>query len=398
MKIIYHHRTQAEDAQGVHIRELVKAFRDLGHKVDILSLVDKKSNTEKRKEKKVWRFLREMAPAWFYEIMSVAYNAYGFVYLRRMVKANCPDLIYERYSLNTFCGILVSKLCGVPLVLEVNAPLYQEMKKLQGLRFAAIARYLERWICSNSTMTIVVTKALKNILLEEGVPEERMVVMHNGIDPERFNPSIKGERVVQQYQLQGKTVIGFVGWFRKWHGVEMLLKVIHDLKDSMDNVRLLLVGTGPAHAELHEFAEKRGLLDRVFFTGPVQQDEVVQYIAAMDIAVQISATEYACPMKLIEYMGMAKCIVAPDQPNIREVLEDGVDAKLFKPHDHNGLKMALVDVIHDKEMRKVLGEKAHAKVCVQGYLWHRNAQRTLSFVFGKNASRRENNLEKTFSV
>ena len=214
MKILYHHRTQAEDAQGIHIHEMVQAFRDLGHDVEIVALVQGERQTTQPTVPSKWKRLTELAPAWLYELMSLTYNLVGYRKLARAIKRNRPGLIYERYALNTFCGIWASRRFGIPLVLEVNAPLRYEQEQLGKLVFKKLARFSERWICSHSTRTLVVSGVMRDMLAAEGVPAEHLTVMLNGIDTRRFHANVSGEEVRQRYRLAGQTVIGFVGWFR----------------------------------------------------------------------------------------------------------------------------------------------------------------------------------------
>src|SRR6185503_19651967 len=102
-------------------------------------------------------------------------------------------------------------------------------------------------------------------------------------------------------------------------------------------VRLLMIGDGPAYPALCRYVTAHGLESAVVFTGAVKRQDIAAYIAAIDIAVQPSAPEYACPMKIFEYMGMGKCIVAPDQPNIREILEHNVNGYLFETGNRQSL-------------------------------------------------------------
>lgn len=383
MRILYHHRTQSEDAQGVHIYEMVKAFRDLGHDVDVVALVTSDQENKKQgPEQSVWGWLRRCMPNWTYELMGLAYNAYGYWNLCKKIKSDPPAFIYERYALNTFCGIWASWRFGVPLVLEVNAPLFYEQNKLGQLTFKRLARFSERWICSHSTRTVVVSKVMKEILAQEGIPEEHMTVMPNGINPDQFHPSVSGETVRQRYGLEGKLIVGFVGWFRKWHGLEMLLEIMHEAQMGQRAVRLLLVGDGPAYPDLVRYVEQYNLGSAVIFTGAIQRSEIPAYIAAMDITVQPSAPEYACPMKIIEYMGMGKCIVAPDQPNIREVLENEVTGLLFQKEDRMNLLSALIELVNDSIKREDIGRKAYQRIVEQELFWETNARRVLSLVFG----------------
>ena len=379
MKILYHHRTQAEDAQGIHIYEMVKAFRSLGHEVKMAALVTKEGDNKIQGH--LWEKVTQHIPPWIYELMSLAYNLVGYRRLAKDIKAFQPDAIYERYALNTFCGIWASKRFGIPIILEVNAPLYLEQKRFGKLAFKKLASFSERWICSNSSVTLVVSNAMKEILQAEGVDAGKMTVMPNGIDPQKFHPEISGEKIRAAYNLQGKIVIGFVGWFRKWHGLEMLLEIMNEAKLAEKNVCLLLVGDGPAFPALHAYVKTHGLEAVVKFTGPAQRAEIPACVAAMDIAVQPAANEYACPMKVFEHMGMAKCIVAPDQPNIREVLNHEQSASLFLPRNKQALQSALLRLVADAEERKRIGEAAYQSLCENKFLWQRNAELSLSLVF-----------------
>jgi glycosyltransferase involved in cell wall biosynthesis len=377
MKFIYHHRTQADDAQGVHIYEMVKAFRDLGHEVEIVALVKRDAESEQKKQGRAWEWMISRIPVWVYELMSLLYNLVGYVRLARKIRQFAPDLIYERYALNTFCGIWASRVWGLPIILEVNAPLAYEQNKLGKLAFKKLAQFSERWICSHSTVTLVVTQVMKEMLKSAGVPAEKMVVMPNGINPKVFHPNIPGGAIRRQHRLEDKIVVGFVGWFRPWHGLERLLEIMHEARLAEKNVRLLLVGDGPAFAHLQNYIEAHRLESAVMMTGPIARREIPHYIAAMDIAVQPAATAYACPMKIPEYMGMAKCISAPDQPKIREILEHGVTAWLFPPQNQNALKAALLHLIDDAVTRKNLGAMAYQRLFERGLLWQSNAARTV---------------------
>jgi glycosyltransferase involved in cell wall biosynthesis len=142
----------------------------------------------------------------------------------------------------------------------------------------------------------------------------------------------------------------------------------------------LLVGDGPAYGGLYTLAKKAGLLSNIHFTGPVLHNEIPDYIAAMDIVIQPFATEYACPMKIIEYLSMGKCIVAIDQPNIRELIEDGVTGFLF----NNAKTMAsiLAKLISHPWLRTITGQKALESIAKRELFWTANAQRTLSLIMG----------------
>ena len=108
----------------------------------------------------------------------------------------------------------------------------------------------------------------------------------------------------------------------------------------LPDVHLLIVGDGPARAAVEEAARKAGTADRVHVTGAVKRPDMPDHIAAFDIALQPAATPYASPMKVFEYLAMGKPCIACDQPNLREILDDGESGLFFTPGDHAGLAQA----------------------------------------------------------
>ena len=377
LRILYHHRTGGGDAQGIHIAKMIQAFRDLGHEVDVVGMVSPDGHAAPGRLRRMAARVRDHLPRWLYDGMSLAYNIYGFVSLARAIRRRRPELLYERYALNTLCGVWASRWFGVPLALEVNAPLYQEQRDLGGLALHRVARATQRWICSNATRTFVVTRRLGDILQADGVPAAKLTVLPNGIDPAEFDPATPGGEVRRRHHLEEAVVIGVVGWFRMWHGVELLLEAFAEAGLARHDVALLLVGDGPALSALRQSVDARGLEKHVIFTGAVSRQEIASHIAAFDVAVQPGATDYASPMKLFEYMAMGKCIVAPAQANVREVLVDGVTARLFPAGDRAALAAALRELVEAPATRAKLGERARAELAERGYLWTTNARRVI---------------------
>jgi glycosyltransferase involved in cell wall biosynthesis len=376
MRIIYHHRTQLDDAQGIHVRAIVRAFEELGHEVEVISLIDSPGRPPKR----TWRIDTGRLPRAVYEALSLGYNLYGYRRLARAIREQKPDLIYERYAPNAFCGVLAGRRFGVPVLLEVNAPWQDHSPSGEAPRFRRLARRLERWICAHSSRTIAVTAALKRLLAEEGVPESQLTVMHNAVDPLVFHPEVSGETVRQRHRLNGHLVAGFVGWLRPWHGLDGLIDAVHACGLLERGLRILIVGAGPDFSNVQGRVRQLGLGDRIVLTGPVAHGEVPAHIAALDFALQPGATAYACPMKLLEYMAMGRCILAPDQPNIRELLSDGVSARLFPSGDHPGLVRSLSELMDSPALRATLGRNAHRTIVERDLTWRMNAARAIDLL------------------
>jgi glycosyltransferase involved in cell wall biosynthesis len=377
MRIVYHHRTRSTDAQRVHIQEMVKAFRELGHEVKLVSLVPTdrgQDNAQRDARNPFWqRWLWRVPPA--YEAIQLAYNLIGIPLLARQVLREKTDLIYERYSLFNFTGVIVSKLCGIPLVLEVNSPFALEQRRDGQIRLRGLARWTERQICNLATRIVAVSTPLAHILEASGVRPEKIEVMANGVRLEQFVACAPSAELRASLGIRpGERVVGFAGWFRNWHGIEMLIEAFQISGLAEEGARLLLIGDGQAMNSLRDLVRERRLTDTVIFTGPVPHRIMPRYLDLVDIAVQPAANEYCCPMKILEYMALAKPIVAPRQPNIQEILREE-EACFFEPGNAHSLAEALREMGSDAEAARRMGGRAREAIVRRGYLWTANAAR-----------------------
>ena len=184
---------------------------------------------------------------------------------------------------------------------------------------------------------------------------------------------MSGAEVRARYGLQDKLVLGFSGFIRDWHGVDRAIEFI--ACNPNYNTALLVVGDGPALADLKLRAEVLGVSERVVFSGIVQRDAIAEHIAAFDIALQPAVVDYASPLKLFEYMALGKAIVAPASPNIREVLTDGANALLFPQDERDAFDSALSKLVEDPDLRRRIGAAARAELIERDYSWAGNARR-----------------------
>ena len=131
MKVLYHHRIASKDGQYVHLRELVEALERAGHEVILAGprIVD---SGDFGSEGGLFGSLRKALPQFVYEALEFGYSLVAWSRLRRLARTHRPDLIYERYNLFSPVGIWVSRQLCIPLILEVNAPLYEERAEFGG--------------------------------------------------------------------------------------------------------------------------------------------------------------------------------------------------------------------------------------------------------------------------
>lgn len=400
MKILYHHRTRAGDAQGIHISEIQRAFRLRGHEVVEVSLVEAGAEARADETGGEARGLAGLAarlaarlPLPAKEAMELAYNVIAYRRLSRALREHQPDFVYERYAANTFAGLAAARRHGVPFVLEVNSPLAREKAEHGGLAFRRLTSSIERRLCAGADVTIAVTGVLARILEEDGVPRGKVVVVPNGVRRE-FGQGATPEAGAAFRRGLGLPadvpVAGFVGWFRAWHGLERLLEAAASPAWREAGIHLVLAGDGPAMPALREMRTALGLEGRVVLCGPVPRGEIESALAAFDVAVQPAVTSYACPMKLIEYMAAGRAIVAPGSDNVRELLTDGETAVLCQGDANpamEDLRDAVLRLARDPALSRRLGEAARRRIYERGWLWEENARRVEELVAAARAKR-----------
>ncbi len=374
MRILYHHRIGSLDGgEVVHIRELTSALRNLGHEVIAVGhlTIDNPCSNE---ESGGLRMLRRLLPRVLYELFEFSYSLIAY---RRLVAAYHryrPDVLYERSNLFFPVGVWLKRRHGLPMLLEVNAPIFHERSRSGGIALKGLARWSEEMTWRNADYILPVSHALAGFIRRAGVPEERIAVIPNAVDPERFTQSLNVAEAKQRLNLTGKTVLGFTGFLREWHELDRAIDLLAET-DSREQLHLLVVGDGPERSALEQHARTRGVAHRVTFTGSIERDAVPDHIAAFDIALQPGVTPYASPLKLYEYMASGKAIAAPNTPNIREILVNGETAILFDPDAPGSFKAAVERICQDSSLRARIGNAAQGVVLEQGLTWERNARR-----------------------
>jgi glycosyltransferase involved in cell wall biosynthesis len=373
MKILYHHRTASKDGQYVHIEEMIDALRGLGHEVIVVApAAANKSQFGDDAGAVVW--LKSHLPRFMYELMELAYSLMAYRQLARAVRAHQPDCLYERYNLFQPAGVWIKRRYRLPLLLEVNAPIFAERVRYDGISLQRLARWSEHYTWRNADLVLPVTRVLGDMVQSAGVAAERIVVIPNGINTQRFGAHPDTLAAKRALGLDGHLVLGFTGFVRDWHGMDKVIDFIaHD--GAQAHCHLLVVGDGPARAALEQQAQRLGVAERVTFTGVVQRDAVAAYVAAFDIALQPAVVAYASPLKLFEYLAMGRAIVAPSQANIREILRDSENALLFDPQDESGLVQAIRRLMLDADLRQRLANNAAKTIAEQTLTWTGNAQR-----------------------
>jgi len=396
LRVLYHHRIRAIDGQAVHVRALQQALLAEGHEVREVALVPLLGSSadagpevalrapNAAEAAKQWRWV----PGLPRPLLELAEYAYSIVAPRMIVRAAAearPDFIYERYAFGNVGGVIAGRRLAVPVVLEVNSPLVDELTATRGLFFPRLARRLERFVVRRADLVCVVSEVLRGIMVAGGARQDRVVVIPNGVDAERFrplDPARRAEvrrRIGLPAEVDGRVlVLGFSGFVREWHRLDLALACL--CSSQLSTAWLVLVGGGPQAVWLQRRAKELGISNRVLLLGTRPHGEIPDLLGAFDIALIPGIPPYASPLKLLEYMAVGLPVVAPNQENLREVLQDRGNALLFTPGDANALAEALAELARNEDLRRQLGSRARATAVDGQRTWRGVARRVVAEV------------------
>ena len=382
MRILYHHRTRGDGAEGIHITEIVNAFRELGHEVMVIcpKVAKREAGLEASHAKKVHsgRKFRTLLK----QTAEFAYNAVTYSRANWGIRTFRPVFIYERYTPLNFGGVLAAKRSGVPLILEVNATYAGRLGCDIEMAYPGMAKWAEKRVFQWADGIVVVSGPLGECVLDRTADPDKIAITPNAISLNKVNkldPVQERHKIRQRYGIQQGFVVGFVGSMRRWHGLDFLADCIPSILEQHPDTHFLLVGTGEMESELREFVAQRNLRAHVTITGAVRHDEVYPLIATLDLGLSPDTPRYASPMKLLEYMALGAVPIAPDYLPIREIIEHDKTGLIFAPRNAEQFIGSIIRLAKEPEFRNALSQAARAEV-VERRNWGRNASEILSLL------------------
>jgi glycosyltransferase involved in cell wall biosynthesis len=284
--------------------------------------------------------------------------------LRRAVAAEIarrrPDFLYERYSLGTPEPGDAARAAGVPVVLEVNAPLVEEAARFRGGAAppSALAAERARWRAAD--LVVVVSEPLAESVRATG--QRNVLVAPNAVDADLFRP-MDGDRT----GLDGRFVVAFAGTVRPWHDMVVVLDALRLLP----NATLLLVG------DATRLPDATGV--HVVRTGPVAHAEVPRLLAAADVCVAPLAGEhtYFSPLKAMEYLACGRATVVAYADGLAPLADAGA-AAAYRPGSATDLARVLAGLAADPAARERLA--ARGREHATAFSWHDVAARVVAAV------------------
>jgi len=386
LNILYLHRTKGAGVEGVHIGGIVSSFQSMGHEVKIISpaaaeqLQQTQISSNKGIKQYLFGYLSSHAPAFIFELAELLYNLLTLKAVKSAYKNSGVDLIYERYAIYAVAGVLFGAKKKIPHILEVNYTAKTPLFRKRSLILKPLAIRLDRFIFTHSTAIVVVSSYLKQHLIQEyKIPAKKILVVPNAADPEKFFLDTKPASDVNGISLSNKKVIGFVGGFYPWHGLNLLVRAYAMAIKKFPEAVLLLIGDGPESYSIKALVNELGVSSQVIFSGNIPHNELPAYVASFDVGIMPDSNEYGSPMKIFEYMVMKKPVIGPDYGPLLDVIDHGDQGLIFERQNLQALSNCIRMILEDKNLSLIMGEKARQSV-LDKHTWMLNATNTLQFL------------------
>jgi glycosyltransferase involved in cell wall biosynthesis len=253
-----------------------------------------------------------------------------------------------------FWGRLAAWLAGVPVICSAlhstGAPERVEFSNRLLARltdaFIAVAEPQGRYLAAN-----------------EGCPADKIRVVPNGIDVERFQPRPANRKLQQEFKLDAQTpVVGIVAALRPEKNHEMFLRVATIVLRHLPATQFLIVGDGPERTSMESLAHSLGVAKGVKFLGT--RSEIPDILSLMDVVLLTSHVE-ANPICLLEAMASGKPVVATRVGSVAETVLPGQSGYLVSPNNAQGMADCVLELLGDKHRAAEMGEVGREHVIAQ---------------------------------
>jgi len=278
-----------------------------------------------------------------------------------------PDILHAHSpALNAVAALRVGRKLGIPVVYEIrafweDAAVDHGTSREWGVRYR-LTRAMETWALRRVDAATTICEGLRAEILGRGIAARKVEVIPNAVDIGDFQ--VGGARdadLARQLGLDGRTVLGFIGSFYAYEGLNVLLDALPSMLAHQPDIRLLLVGGGPQDAALRRQAEALGVTEQVIFTGRVPHGDVQRYYNLIDVLcyprLKMRLTDLVTPLKPLEAMAQGRLLAASDVGGHRELIEDGRTGVLFPAGDAAALARKVLALLDAPECWPLLREQ-----------------------------------------
>jgi len=294
-----------------------------------------------------------------------------------------PDILHAHSpALNGLAALAMSKKYRIPLVYECRA-FWEDAAVDHGTTQEGSLRYriskaLETHIFKKANAVTTICEGLRKDIISRGVSADKITVIPNAVDIDAFTYGESADvDLIQQLNLQGKTVLGFIGSFYAYEGLLLLLDALPDIIKHQPNVRLLLVGGGPQVQQVKHKIKALDLQGFVILAGRVPHEQVQRYYNLVDMFVyprlSMRLTDLVTPLKPLEAMAQGRVLLASDVGGHHELIRDQETGYLFKAGDKDSLSESVLSALADQSQWEKIRQAGRCYVEEE-----RNWQRSIS--------------------
>lgn len=379
LNITYFHYLFGNDTALHHVEQFSDAARRLGHHVSAHALNLGTPARPAGAGTSAPPSLKQRLKPWLSRILhepkELYWNLRYYGRERDILARERPDVLVARDNHWSASYILAAHRLGIPVVVEVNSPAAEmRLYRSEHLHLPLVADRLERWRVRSADAVTAVSTPLKDTLIAaSGVAGEKITVVPNGVDVERFTPEVTPDVEVAE-RFRGRPVVGFVGSFQSFHNPEALGRMAVRLSEGGRDVGFAFVGGGPGMEVVRRITQT--IADRVLFIDRVPHARVPSIVRALDVGVLPDTAYYCCPLKILEWMAAGIAVVAPGYEAIRELIQDGDNGALFTPGNVEDLVEKVGGLLAQPERRQRLGASAAVRVR-RSLTWRHNAERVI---------------------
>lgn len=263
-----------------------------------------------------------------------------------------PDIVHAHSpQLNAIPALRAAHRRGIPTVYEVRA-FWEDAAVDHGTTTEGSLRYrlsktLDTYAFKHVDAVTCICEGLRADIVSRGIPADKVTVIPNAVDIEKFLLGNPPDQVLKvSLGLGDARVLGFIGSFYAYEGLDLLLQALPKILEQAPDVRVLLVGGGPQETNLKQQATNLGIADKVVFTGRVPHSEVNRYYDLVDLLVyprhSMRLTELVTPLKPLEAMAQGRLFVASDVGGHKELIRHNETGWLFKADDVNALTQSVL--------------------------------------------------------
>jgi len=293
--------------------------------------------------------------------------------IQELVEKEGIDLLHAHSPL--LCGLAALRVANktkLPLVYEIrafweDAAVSSHKCKTNSARYK-LTRLLETYLCARVNKVVTISDGLKSDLIARGLNPAKISTIPNGIDMQSFHPQPKSTELLEKYHLNGDLVLGFIGSFFQFEGIDLLVALMSKLHHK--SVKMLLVGEGESYSNIKKMITAAGLTHKIILTGKVPSQQIMEFYSIIDIFIyprkSERITELVTPLKPLEALAMKKNVVISDVGGLRELIPANLCIS-FKASDVHDLHAKVENLVSNFELRQRLIEQSYQYI--QGRDW-----------------------------